>query len=107
MAITTAYEYRLAIQEELLSNYEEISSRAYPEDYLTEMADSWTPVYNSEIIKLWANEMPSEYDDSWKDLGVNDEDGIIPRMRVDIYLWLSDVVTELWNEIVEKKEEVA
>lgn len=107
MAITTAWEYRKAIKEDLVSNYEEISERAYPEDYLTETADSWTPVYNGDIIELWHKELPNEFVDSWQEIGAGDDFTIISLMRIDIYFWLSALVTELWDEVKEEKEEVA
>jgi hypothetical protein len=110
MAITTAYEYRLAIQEELLGRYEEISESPYGEDLLNEMTDSWVPVYNGEIIALWSNEMPNEWDDSWKELaydGYTNGLNIVGLMRIDIYNWLSALVREIWDEIEEQKEEVA
>jgi hypothetical protein len=107
MAITTAYEYRLAIRDDLLDNYEEISSNPYFEDRLTEISDSWVPVYNGEVIQLWSNEMPNEYDDSWQDSGFFDGMTIVGMMRIDIYNWFSALVRELWDEILEEKEEVA
>jgi hypothetical protein len=105
MAITTAYEYRLAIREDLLDNYEEISSNPYFEDRLIEISDSWVPVYNGEVIQLWSNEMPSEYDDSWQEFGFSDGMTIVGMMRIDIYNWFSALVRELWDEILEEKEE--
>jgi hypothetical protein len=110
MAITTAYEYRLAIQEELRERFDEISEHAYGEDLLNEMADSWLPVYNGEIIALWSNEMPNEFDDSWQEFayeGFTSKQNIVGLMRVDIYNWLSALIRELWSEIVTEKEEVA
>lgn len=107
MAITTYEDYRLAIREDLLDNYEEISSNPYWQDRLTEMADSWLPVYNGEIIALWSNEMPNEYDDSWKEFGYTGGQGIVALMSVDLYNWLSALVSELWSEIETEKEEVA
>lgn len=105
----TEYEFRTAIKEDLLANYEEIISRPYPEDYLSETADSWSPIYNSDIIEIWSspNGMPNYFMDSWQEIGANDNDGIISRMRVDVYLWLDSLTRELWEEILEEKEEVA
>jgi hypothetical protein len=110
MAITTEYEYRKAIQEELLERFDEISNHAYGEDLLNEMVDSWIPVYNGDIIALWSKEMPNDFDDSWKEQGYDGYTNglnIVGLMRVDVYNWLSALIRELWNEIETEKEEVA
>ena len=108
MAITTEYEYRKAIQEELLERFDEISNHAYGEDLLNEMADSWVPVYNGEIIALWSKEMPNDFDDSWKEQGYDGYTNglnIVGLMRIDIYNWLSAVIRELWSEIEADKQD--
>lgn len=106
MAVTTAYEYRLAIKADLLGRYEEIKEQANPDDYLRETADSWLPVYNGEIIALWSKEMPNDFDDTWQEIGTNENATIVTRMTYDIYNWLFSLTNEIWSEIETEKEEV-
>jgi hypothetical protein len=91
------------IKEEILSHIDEIDSNAYPEDALDQYADSFVPVYNGEIVRDW-QEMPSEFDDSWKELGAAPEDGIIGLMMIDLYFYYRDQVNRAYQEITEERE---
>lgn len=108
MAITTYYEYRTVIKDELNERFGEISEMAHYEDALSELADEFVPVYNGDIINLWSNEMPNEWDDSWQEFGLPSDTvgaiSIVGLMRIDIYQWLNSLVAELWDEIKEEKE---
>ena len=75
------------------------------EDTLPEIADSVTPVYYNEIMRDWA-EMPSHYNDSWKEYGYDankNEGGILQLMALDLYFYNVDRVTEVWRELEESE----
>lgn len=103
--VKTGYEFRNDIKAELLESFADISGHPYPEDYLGEIADDWTPIYNGDVIEVWHKSMPSEFVDSWQEIGANENDGIISRMRVDLYLWLNDLTREIWEEVKNEQEE--
>ena len=73
-----------------------------PKGILDQFADSAVPVYYSDIIKDW-QEMPSEYTDSWQDLGYGAEAGITELMRVDLYQYYTDTFYRIHEEILEEK----
>jgi hypothetical protein len=99
------------ITDELNERYDEISEMTYPEDALSEVADSWLPVYNGDIIQVWSKEMPSEWDNSWQEFGLPsqkvEEIDIVGLMRIDLFQWLSSLTNRIWDEIKEEKGEVA
>ena len=92
------------IKKEISDNFDEISEAPYIEDALDQWADGFVPVYNNEIIQEW-QEMPSEFDDSWKDYGFAPDDGIIRLMMIDLYRYYLDQTTRAYNEIKAEKEE--
>jgi hypothetical protein len=102
------YQFRTAIKDELVSNFDRITDWQYPEDYLNEMADGFVPVYNHEIIEAWHKSMPHEFTDSWQEFGLPSssvsEISIIGLMRIDLYQWLNSLTSELWDEIKEERE---
>jgi hypothetical protein len=57
------------IKSDIIDHWEQLSEMAYPQDLLTEMAESACPVYYSDILKDW-QEMPSDFNDSWQDNGI-------------------------------------
>ena len=84
------------IKELIKNDYDTIT-----EDTLDEIADSITPVYYSEIIKDWA-EMPSHFNDSWRDLGLDETGinrGILELMRFDLFAYNSERVREIWETL--------
>jgi hypothetical protein len=104
MALETAYEYRLAIKDELLGRYEELNSKIDIDDFLREIADGWVPVYTHQIIALWSKEMPNEFDDSWKEFGYTEKQGISDLMTIDLFMWLFYLTNELWLEVISEKD---
>ena len=68
--------------------------------------DGYLPVYNNRIIEEWQN-MPSEYDDRGAlELGTDGTIGIVGLMSLDLYLYYSDLFTEVLDEVESELEEV-
>lgn len=94
------------INKEIRDNWEQLAESNDPKGLLWEWADSAVPIYNAGVIKDWA-EMPSEYDDSWRELGYgsdSENSGIISLMRVDLYQYYSDAYITEYEEILEEME---
>lgn len=99
------------MKEELLN---EINNNGADLDELRdrsgEWVDSYLPVYNDAIIREW-QEMPSEYDNRGSaELGHSEEINIVNLMSLDLYLYYSDLLNEVIEEIAEEledKEEVS
>lgn len=91
------------IRAEILQDWETLESSQYPEDLLSEWADSAVPIYNNDIIEDW-QEMPSDYDDSWKEYGNPEDNGIISLMRIDLFAYYYDTYTKIYREILDEKE---
>jgi hypothetical protein len=95
------------IKSAILDEWEMLSIDPWPEDRLTEMAEGFVPIYHGEIIKDWA-EMPSEYDDNWKEQygGIlAKEIGITALMATDLYEYYRDTTTEIYHGIKKEKED--
>ena len=95
------------IQQEIADNWEQLAESNDPKGLLWEWADSAVPVYNNDVIKDWA-EMPSEYNDSWRELGYgsdSENSGIISLMRVDLFQYYSDAYVSVYEEYLEAQEE--
>jgi len=89
------------IKAEIANRLEEFQSQSEPADLLREEADSMTPIYNSEIISDWA-EMPSEFDDSWREYGWDEffeQGGIIGLMRIDIVHYYTFLTLRAYEEL--------
>jgi hypothetical protein len=102
MALTT-YD---AIRAEIIENLEYLKETPYPEDMIAELADSSVPVYNNHIIEQW-QEMPSSYDDRWKDYGFDtqkNDGGIVALMQVDLTFYYLEFYDEIWQEIKAEQE---
>lgn len=70
-----------------------------------EWVDNYVPIYSGEIVREW-QEMPSEYDDRGaQELGINEDATILNRMTLDLYLYYSDLFTEVLDEVEEELEE--
>ncbi len=87
----------------VLDQWEQLKEARYPEDLLDQLADSFVPVYNGEIVADW-QEMPSDFDDSWKDLGIAPEDGITRLMMIDLYFYYRDLVNRAYQELTQDME---
>jgi hypothetical protein len=96
------------IKNDLNENWENFAGLEEQDasDKLVEYADGYIPVYNHEIIKDWA-EMPSEFNDSWKDQ-IGDEildRGIISLMAIDLFTFYMEETTRAYDELKKEKGE--
>lgn len=87
----------------VLDEWERLSEATYPEDLLGQIADSFVPVYDFEVIKDW-QEMPSEYNDAWQELGVTDDYGITKLMSIDLWYYYRDLVNQAYQELAQDME---
>jgi hypothetical protein len=100
MALTTFLE----MKQELKDNWQDFASNQYPEDLLTEFADSACPVYYSDIIQEW-QEMPSEFDDSWRDFGEMPEGSTITKLMLgDLFNYYHHLAHNAYNELADEME---
>lgn len=90
---------RYSMKEEVigsLENYEDIN-----EDTITEIADSLTPIYNSELIDFVAHYQGEEYYDLWN----NNEFGYttpLDILRSNVYMLYLEIGYEVLNELEEE-----
>ena len=94
MTMTT----REQIRSEIIDHLEQLKETQYPEDLLTELADSNTPVYYSGIISEW-QEMPSDYNDRWQELGTDGSASIMTLMQIDLCIYYQEQFLEVWEEV--------
>ena len=94
------------IKSDILDNWEQLAEMAHPEDLLTEMAESACPVYYSDIIKDW-QEMPSEFNDSWQENGIQttEKTTIFGLMGWDLYFYYENQYQTIFTEIRLDKEQ--
>ena len=99
---TTIYQLEKNLIDELNDNKKEILENEYPSDLITEYADSWIPVYNSDLIEALSDDHTLAY---------VDEQGLLPEepsvhdiIRVAIYERLMAVAYKWLNENENKKE---
>jgi hypothetical protein len=100
----TTYEDILNEIKLELSNGEELSDireRSY------ELVDNYVPVYNNRVLEEWQN-MPSNYDNRGSaELGHNCEElNIINLMSADLYLYYSDLVSTVLDDLERELESV-
>lgn len=73
-------------------------------DRSNELVDSYLPVYYDGIIKEW-QDMPSDYDNRGsQELGVPAEINIYNLMTADLYIYYSDLLNEVIEELEEELE---
>jgi len=99
---TTIYQLEKNLIDELNDNKKEILENEYPSDLITEYADGWIPVYNSDLIEALSHD-PS--------LAYLDDEGLLPEnpnvhdiIRTAIYERLISVAYKWLNENENKKE---
>jgi hypothetical protein len=69
-----------------------------------EWVDGYVPVYNNRIIEEW-QVMPNEYDDrGGAELGTDGSIGILGLMRLDLYLYYTDLFYEALAQLDEEME---
>jgi hypothetical protein len=91
------------IKEEIQERFSEISESEDLDHTLSLLADELLPVYNIDVISDW-KDMPSDYDDAWKDYPTTASDGIIRFMTLDLYNYYLSQVTRAYGEIREEQE---
>jgi hypothetical protein len=100
------------IKQEILDNWDYLGETNYPEDLLSELAESALPIYYKDILNDWA-EMPNEYTDSWTELTAN-KDGTLfvgknPKitnfMIMDLFNYYHNAYTEIYEQIKTEKTE--
>ena len=93
---TTMHELEKNLIEELNDNKKEILEHEYPSDLITEYADGWIPIYNSDLIEaLSSDHTLANVDDSGllpQDPSVHDiiRTAIYERLIGVAYEWLND-----------------
>lgn len=88
------------IKKELKDHYNELDR-----DNLAEWADGFVPVYYNEIIRDW-QEMPSEFDNRWKDdAEINEETTIHNLMMIDLFWYYLEQCETAFRELQQEAEE--
>lgn len=81
---------------------EDIRERSY------EYVDNYVPIYNNRVIEEW-RDMPSDYDNRGAaELGHNcGELNIVSLMQADLYIYYSELVGQVIDELAEELEGAA
>jgi hypothetical protein len=99
--MTTYDEITQEIKQEISNGetLEEIKDRSH------ELVDSYVPVYNNRVLEEWQT-MPSDYDNRGAlELGHNCQElNIINLMMSDLYLYYSDLVGQVINDLEQELE---
>jgi hypothetical protein len=98
---------RKEIKEYLLEEIDQIKESNYPEDLVTELADSLIPIYYSDILKDWTD-LDWEFCDRWKEYGYDtqkNDGGIMKLMQVDLSFYYIETALSVWEEIKKELEE--
>jgi hypothetical protein len=94
--MTTYDEITQEIKQEVANGQtlEEIKDRSH------ELVDNYVPVYNNRVLEEWQS-MPSDYDNRGAlELGHNCQElNIISLMGADLYLYYSDLVGQVINDL--------
>ena len=101
---TTIHQLEKDLVDELNSNKKEILENQYPEDVITELADSYVPVYNYDLIDCLSDDYT---------LAEVDDTGLLPEnpsvhdiVRIAICEKLMNVA-HTWLNDNQKEKEVA
>lgn len=101
--MTTYDEIKQEIKQEISNGetLDDIRDRSY------ELVDNYVPVYNNRVLEEWQN-MPSDYDNRGaQELGHNCEElNIINLMMSDLYLYYSDLVSTVLDDLEQELESV-
>jgi hypothetical protein len=99
--MTTYDEINQEIKQEIANGQtlEEIKDRSH------ELIDNYVPVYNNRVLEEWQT-MPSDYDNRGAlELGHNCQElNIINLMSADLYLYYSDLVGQVINDLEQELE---
>lgn len=95
------YDSLLPAVEEL---WDTLKDSSYPEDELTETADTLVPIYFDDTVEKW-KELPSQYKDSWREFGASEEATITQLMSMDLYTYYKDVLEQIYLDLKNSKQE--
>jgi hypothetical protein len=90
------------IQSSLLENMERLATSPDPEDILAEIADSFMPIYDTDIISQW-EALPAEskdtfdYRDKWPKIDGQENGSILMFMWMDLALYYKDQFLNAWQ----------
>ena len=74
-------------------------------DYAHEWVDGYCPIYNNHIIQEW-QDMPNDYDNRGAiELGYDGQD-IVRQMSCDLFMYYSDLVALVLDDLAEELESV-
>jgi hypothetical protein len=75
-------------------------------DYAHEWVDGYCPIYTNYIIQEW-QDMPNDYDNRGAaELGYDGQD-IVRLMSCDLFMYYSDLVALVLDDLAEELEDVA
>ena len=101
--MTTYDEIVQEIKQEIANGQtvEEIKERSH------ELIDTYVPIYNNRVIEEWTA-MPNDYDNRGSaELGHNcQEINIISLMSADLYLYYTDLVGQVIDDLAQELEGV-
>jgi hypothetical protein len=99
--MTTYDEITQEIKQEIANGQtlEEVKDRSH------ELIDNYVPVYNNRVLEEW-QAMPSDYDNRGAlELGHNCQElNIISLMSADLYLYYSELVGQVINDLEQELE---
>jgi len=99
-----AYDYIMKDLKETITNMDDLYNIR---DNSGEWIDGYIPVYNNQIIEEWQN-MPGEYDDRGaEELGHMRDITIIGLMRLDLYIYYSELFFQILDDMQKELESVA
>ena len=101
---TTMYQLENNLIDELNDNKKEILESQYPDDLIMEYAESWIPIYNSDLIEALSEDHSLAYVDDSGILGENPD--VHQIIRCSIYEKLMSVASN-WLYENQKEKEVA
>ena len=101
----TSYDEIMQEIKQEIANGEELSDI---KDRSYELVDNYVPVYNNRVLEEW-QAMPSDYDNRGaQELGHNCEElSIISLMMSDLYLYYTDLVATVIDDLEQELESVA
>lgn len=91
------------ILQAIRDDWETLIDHPYPEDVLSEWADSEVPIYTTEIIAEW-RDLDSDYWDRGNDYKTDDST-ITDLMRYDLYAYYTESFYRAYREITDSLEE--
>jgi hypothetical protein len=94
------------VKDQVLTEIREydLTNDTYPEDRLSEMADSEVPTYTNEIISEWCD-LPFDSRDRWQDFGSDSNATITHLMALDLVIYYQELFRQAYFELTKDLEE--